>query len=381
MKGQITARGKDTWRLRVDLGHDPVTGNRRIVSRTVHGNKTEGQRQLRAMIAENEDAAPGSGTTFGVLLAKWLEHRQPSISPATWARYEQAVRTHLTPALGKVKLAGLGAFHLDGLYRERLAAGDQPASVVKIHQVASNALSQAVKWGWLTVNPALRATPPKVGKSSCQAPHPDVVARIFSEVAVSDPDFAFYLHLAATTGARRGELCALRWSDLDPEARTLTIERASIVIKGSQVLIKGLKAGPVRRLTLPTTTVANFAAHRLRASERLLAGGLKLGPDDYVFPAERDAAGFATLRADRPNRPDGMTQRWGRLRVRCEAQDVRLHDLRHYAATELVTLGVDVKTVMQRCGWTTLATANRYIHGRDEADRNAADLLDRALTR
>jgi integrase len=83
---------------------------------------------------------------------------------------------------------------------------------------------------------------------------------------------------------------------------------------------------------------------------------------------------------DRPTRPDVMTHRWARLRATVPgAEKVRLHDLRHHAATQFVTEGVDVREVMRRLGWTTLATAQRYIHAVDEADAAAADAMERAL--
>lgn len=369
MRGTLQPRGSGTWRLRVDAGRDPVTGRRRVISRTIRTpRKREAEAALAALVTEVAGQDPQAVITFGRLLAEWLDGLD--VSPLTRTRYDQAARVHLLPALGDKPLDRLGTIDLDRLYRAMTRAGHAPASVRKVHQVASTALEQAVDWGWLRVNPARKSKPPKVPRGKIRPPTPEVVRQAFAVLAERDPELAVFVHLAAVSGCRRGELCALRWGDLDHERATLSVSRAVVALPGGVVIEKSTKTDTERRLRLPAVTLVNLDAHRLRVRQRLMAAGVEhQGVDSFVFPAEFDPR--------RPTRPDRMTARWMRLRGAAGASGVRLHDLRHHAATQLVAGGVDVRTVMDRMGWTSMPTAQRYIHAVAETDAAAAAVFDR----
>lgn len=369
MRGTIQSRGKGVWRIRVDAGTDPVTGHRRQASRTVHGLKRDAEAELAKMVLAHRNRQAEASVTLEVLVSRWLDGAD--LSPLTRQRYAQAARLHLLPALGAKPVARVTVYDLDQLYRSMTEAGHAPASVRKVHQVAATALAQGVRWGWLGANPALQASPPRVPRRELVPPSTEMVRRAFAAAAEEDPDFATFVHLAAVTGCRRAELCALRWSDLDFDRGVLTVRRAVIVLPGGRVVEKSTKTDDVRRMTLPPTTVVNLATHRIRVAERLLAAGIGQQRDGYVFPAPFDPS--------RPARPDLMSHRWARLREAIGAGDVRLHDLRHHSATELIAGGVDLRTVMARLGWRNLATAERYIHVVEAKDRAAAEVLERAL--
>src|SRR5207248_5999057 len=100
-----------------------------------------------------------------------------------------------------------------------------PARVLKVHSILRAALRQAVRWQMITDNPATHASPPRPVRPPVQAPTPDDVARLLAAAQAEDPEFALYLRLAAVTGARRGELCALRWDDIDLERGQFGVAR------------------------------------------------------------------------------------------------------------------------------------------------------------
>jgi integrase len=156
----------------------------------------------------------------------------------------------------------------------------------------------------------------------------------------ADPDFAVLLWLAATTGARRGELCALRWSSVDLEAAELVSSRNPIQRDG-QLVEKDTKTHAARRIALSDDSVALLTEHQARCAQRSEACGLALPGDAYIFSF--DAAGR------QPMHPDSVTHRFSRLTRRLGLR-TRLHDLRHYAATQLIAGGVDVRTVSGRIG-------------------------------
>ena len=182
------------------------------------------------------------------------------------------------------------------------------------------ALAQAVRWEWIATNPADRVDTRKRFAGPARAivpPAPDVVARLLDGAADMDHDFGVWLHLAAATGARRGELCALRWSDIDLDAATVVVER-SIAI-GDTLVEKTTKTGNRRRVSLAAPTVAALRAHRRRCAERSLACGAPLAVDAFVFSFDVDCSS--------PWRPDLVTHRFGRLCRQLDVDGVRLHDL------------------------------------------------------
>ena len=172
--------------------------------------------------------------------------------------------------------------------------------------------------------------------------------------------------LSAATGARRSELLALRWDDLDLVRGVVTISRG--VVNGPDGLVeKDTKTHQARRVTLDSATLAVLAAHREAAVQR--ARMAQVAPLSGALLFSRDGLG------EEPWYPDSITRRFHRL---CGAglEGVRLHDLRHYVATQLLAAGVDVRTVAGRLGHRNAATTlNVYAHFLPEADRRAADVL------
>ena len=173
------------------------------------------------------------------------------------------IQTHLKPAIGSVRLSKLTAQHLDSVYA---SVNHSPASIRKIHQVASGALKQAVRWKLVARNVAEEATPPSLGARNINPPEPHVLRQLLDALPV---DFSHMLQLAATTGMRRGELCAIRWRDIDFDKCSLSISKSVIVVRGGTAE-KPTKTGTTRVITLDPTTLRTLVAARRMASERAL---------------------------------------------------------------------------------------------------------------
>ncbi len=138
----------------------------------------------------------------------------------------------------------------------------------KTHAVIRRALNQAMRWGWIAANPASLARPPRVRTQTLNPPEPAGVLRLIAEAERADPDLACFLLLAATTGARRGELCALRWSDLDKKTGALTISRSIVETQGSTLIEKDTKTHSSRRIALDSGSIAALTAQRSRCQRR-----------------------------------------------------------------------------------------------------------------
>ena len=304
--------------------------------------------------------------TVAELCEAWYRHVEPDLSASVAPEYRRLLDRRILPRFGALPLDALTAADLDGWYAELRTGseGGRPLaanSVRRLHAILRRALNQGLRWGWLTENPADRATPPRARRTDLAVPSPKVVARLLAEAQRTNPALACFLRLAATTGARRGELCALRWTDVDLDAAVLTIGHGVVEHPTRGLVVQDTKTHAVRRLALDPGTVAALAAHRDGA-----------GLDAFVFS---HAAG-----GSRPWRPHYVTLAFTRLRDQVALPRFRLHDLRHFAATQLLAGGQDVRTVAGRLGHADASvTLGTYAHFLAVADRHAADLLGRLV--
>jgi integrase len=174
-----------------------------------------------------------------------------------------------------------------------------------------------------------------------QAPSVDVVHKVINAAEKRDPRLAPLLMLAALTGMRRGELCALRWSDIDLLLGIVNVSRSLVVVPGG-VSEKTVKTGRSRKVALDPFGIALLTEHRARVEGWVTAVGSTLGPDVFVF--------FPLVEAETPFRPDNVRSFFIRVWDEVGAPDIRLYDLRHFTATQLIGAGVDVRTVADRLG-------------------------------
>jgi integrase len=374
MAGSMRRRGKESWELRVHAGRDVDSGRKQYVTRTVHGTKREAARELARLVAQVDDGlVVAKAGTVGDLCERWYDQAEPNLSPVVADNYRRLLNRHILPRFGSTPLRRLRTSDLDAWYAELRRHGGEggrplaPNSVVRIHALLHRALGQAVKWDWLTTNPASAASPPRPKRHTIVLPEAADVLRLMVAAEDVNPGLPVFFRLAAATGARRGELCALRWSDLDLGLGQLTISRGLVEASG-RVIEKDTKTHAARRMTLDAGTISDLERHREHCREVARACGADLCRDAYVF--SRDPAG-----AD-PWRPGYVTLAFGRLRDELGLTGVRLHDLRHFNATNLLSNGTDIRTVSGRLGHADASTTlNIYAHFMKQADREAAALL------
>jgi integrase len=365
MRGSITRRGK-AWRITVDAGPDPVTGKRRQIRRTVHGTKSDATEALNALIGEHRAGVThGHDATVGELLDRWFATAK--LAPSTRADRRSALR-HVPPGVRAMPVWRLRAHDLDAMYAHLEREGLQPARIRTVHSVVRTALRQAVRWQWIARNPALDASPPPVTRATIKPPSPEQVRTL---LAAADGQLATYLRLSAHLGARRGEVCALQWADIDLDRQQVTIRRAwSDGGKGVGMVLKSTKTDRERTVALDQLAVAMLRSRRIECARVALEVGAPPGP--WVFAA--DPLGVTAVR------PDLMTHRFAALRRRLDLEHVRLHDLRHFVATTLLAAGVDPRTVSGRLGHArTSTTLDIYAAFVPARDQDAADVLGRLL--
>ena len=373
MRGSKRKLRTGVWELRVALGKDPVTGKYRQLSRTFHGPARAADDALRDLVDKYGDGSEdGIGATFGHLLDKWLEESERmDLSPTTLRTYRAQVDRTIRPRLGKVKLTQLTTKNLDDLYGQMKDEGLSPKTIRNHHAIISSALHQAVRWGWVRENIAERAKPPRVTMRRVTAPSVEAVRSVIEAAEDRDPRLAPLLMLAALTGMRRGELCALRWTDVDFERCELDVSRSVVVVPGG-LAEKGTKTHRFRIVALDEVGVALLLRHRANVEDWAQQAEVIVPDDAFVFSHAVDGS--------KPFRPDNVTGFFTRVRDSLGLHDVRLHDLRHFTATQLIGAGVDVRTVAGRLGHSDPSVTLRvYSHALEERDRAAADVMGRVL--
>jgi integrase len=364
MTGHIRKRGKSSWEVRYSVGGERKTA-------TVRGSKKDAERKLRALLDLADRGLAPSKDTCGAWFATWLGAIQLEVSPVTHAYYTGTVDRIFKPAFGEIKLADLNMFTIRKTWAElgqRLA----PASVRVAHRILSACLSYAVEGGLISSNPCAnwrkgRGLPPMRDQEMTALTRRELSTLI--NAARDRTDLFAPVVLGAGLGARRGEVCALKWLHIDVQSGDVRIVEALKELSADNVITGPPKSGRARKVRLPTSYLALLREWRSIQAQQLLLLGHRVTPDDYVCTDE----------AGRNMTPERLTAQFGALAKRC-GFSITFHGLRHTHASLLLEGGQSVKAVQLRLGHATAAqTLNVYSHViRDGAD-DEADRLDRAL--
>jgi len=378
-RGHIETRPSGRFRVKVYAGDDPLTGKQNYLTKTTDTYR-EAEIELTKLLGQvDENKHPRTAVTVSQVVAQWLEVAE--LADTTRQRYEGLVRLYIEPTLGSHMAAKLDAELLERLYsrmrrcnrlcakpaRDHVCKPLSASTVRQTHFVLRAALDRAVRWNYLGVNVAAMAAPPAFERSDPDPPSAEEIAALLND-AWRDPAWGLFLWLTMITGCRRGEMCALRWSDVDLTRRVVSVSRSYSQIVGSS-REKATKSNQKRRLALDEHTVSLLRDYRTECQATCAELGVLLAPSAFVFSNSPDSS-TALL-------PSTVTQRYRRVALRAGLRSTRLHALRHYSATELLTAGVDLRTVAGRLGHgsgggTTLRFYAAWV---EAADQGAADAM------
>lgn len=357
--------GSGRWELRAYVGREPETGRPRQVSRIFRGGKRAANKELAALVTKvsKGEVQTGSSATFGHLLDEWMARVvERNRAKSTIETYRIHVEKYIKPELGSLKVAKLDAYTLDRYFQSLEEVVGLSASTVKLnHAVVSGALTQGVKWGWLKANPARSTTLGEVTRDNTRALTVEQLRDLYWAARDEDEDMAMVIALAALTGCRRGELCGLRWSDLDRSRQCLKVERAWVPGVGGQHLTT-TKTKDSRTVFVGAEGVALL--NQYFDSKRDLLGH-DPGPDGWLLSLDG---------GETPMRAKALTAYVTRLGNKLKIP-VHFHSLRHFAATEVVHAGVDLPTAAGHLGHSPQVMAGVYLHSSDERGQQAGELI------
>lgn len=363
--------------------------------RVVYGStQREARARLRELERSVEDGLPvraGRALTVGQYLEQqWVAVTLPArvrsgrLKPSTFDSYRDVVERHIVPQLGREPLAKLTPAKVRAWVAAKQSqpgARGRPLSarsVAYYHAVLRKALADAVRDELVARNVAALVEPPVVRREPVQPLTLDE-ARSLLDAASTDRLRVLWLTMLSL-GLRRGEALALRWSDLDLDAGTVTIRRSLQRLRGDRDARTGRRRGQLvelapktdrsaATLAMPDALVAALRDHRkAQAAERLAA--VAWVEPDLVF----------TTSVGTPLEPRNVNRAWEALCGRAGVRQLRLHDLRHSAASFMLSAGVDLKTIQTTLRHTRLSTtADVYAHVLDDVKRHAAERMDGVL--
>jgi integrase len=375
MRGHIRERSPGRWAIILEQ-HDSATGKRKRKWHSFHGTKRQAQIECARLISEMKGGTylEPNKTTVAQFLDRWLEHTKSQVTPKSLERYAGLVNQNIVPMLGAVHLSKLKPAQISAAYSTALASGRKdgtgglsPRTVGHMHRVLKQALGQAVRWELLGRNPADAVDPPKVDWKPMQTYDLPQTAELIE--AVRGTPLLVPALLAVLCGLRRGEICALRWRNVDLVTGQISVVESLEQTKAG-LRFKSPKSGKGRTVALSAMVVEELRSHRVRRAQELLRFGVGLSDDDLVI-AHADGSVV---------QPIYISQHWARTIRTTELAHLRFHDLRHAHATHLLANGVHPKVASERLGHSKVGiTLDLYSHVIPGMQEDAAAMVDNAL--
>lgn len=315
---------------------------------------------------EGSYVAPNKETVKS-FLRDWMEIHKEGLANSTVSGYKKNIE-YINEYIGSVPLQRLSTAHVEKLYRQITKdKGLSGTYLLYIHRVLSVAMKYACKINLLTSNPCLYATPPKKNKFTASFVKPEDISKYLD--LFRDSWLFPAVALSLICGLRRSEALALQWQDIDFKDGIIRILHSVERIDG-EFKLKTPKSGKSRNVSVPQSLIDVLKTHKKKQKEmRLLLGeeykvsDFVVTEDDGTRPDPHYASRFFMRRMNRSNLPR-----------------VRFHDLRHTAASLMIMEGIDLKTISEVLGHSSITiTADTYVHVLDEAKKKAADSLNKYL--
>jgi integrase len=306
--------------------------------------------------------------TVGAYFDQWLSHARGRVRAKTYDGYACLIRLYALPHLGSMLISEVVPLSIQRLYAELLARGLSGGTILNLHLVLTQAFAQATRWGMIPANPVAGAQPPRPRRPEIAMVDPALAERILA--ATAGTFFELPAAIAIATGMRRGEILALRWSDLDPDLGVVHVRR-SLQTSGGQLVFEEPKTRRSRRaVDIPALLLPYLVRQREAQAIRRERCASWVDPDLVI-----DAGN------GRPLNPDTLSSGWYRFCKRSGLPHIRFHDLRHAHATLMLLQGVHPKVVSERLGHASIGiTLDTYSHVLPSMQTEAVAAFDRLFT-
>ncbi|MBG9786618.1 site-specific integrase [Brevibacillus laterosporus] len=381
----IERRGKDSFRLIVEVGYD-ANGKRIKRTKTIKGvGKREAEKELAKFIMEVESGeyiAPEK-MTLATFVDEWKEkYAKRELAPKTLENYLIQINNRILPEFGHMRLDQIKPLHIitfinklqgEGIRNDNREGKLSSSMIEYIHKVLKNIFNRAVEWKVIKKHPMESLKKPKVEQEEMSVYEEEEIRLLFIALEKESLMWRTMVTLALTCGLRRGELLALEWDNVNFEESYIYIKQSLSYSKESGYLIKEPKTkNSKRKVSIPLSIIPDLKELKKQAmKDRLKAEELWEGGERFfVF----------TSWHGKPLYPSSVKTWWSRFTKRHALRYIRFHDLRHTSATLLINQGVHTKIVSQRLGHAKTSTTNDiYAHVLLSADKETAKHFDSLL--
>lgn len=273
----------------------------------------------------------GPATTFNDAIAGWKLNGWQDLSPLTAARYESVWKLHIKADIGKRRIASVGPYDVERYFRKLKSNGAGRETVRYVRSVLHRACRLARKWSGNTLpNPVADTELPVYSSAetpdAVRAPSADEVVAVLVAAVALDVRYAIGLRIVAATGMRRGEACGLRWSDVDFDRSTLSINQSAIPAAGGAAIKSPKTRASIRQVAIDPGTLESLRSLRETQEELARFAGVELPPGSFVLSVV--PGGTTALH------PDTLSKAFAKARKSAKvAAEIHLHSLRHFQAS------------------------------------------------
>jgi len=363
-EGSIYQRKNGTWRAQV------VIDDRRIS----HSAKTKSECQLwlrttLGQLDQGWDYERGQ-ITLEEYLQEWMDAHKAALRDHTIHRYEQIIRSHIVPNIGKIELMDLHLSRIERLYSKLIEEGIGIRTTREVHAILHKSLKKAERYGYILNNPANGAALPRYTHSEMKVLDENQVSRLL--MAARNSVYGQLYHIAVVTGMRQGELFGLKWDDLKWNSGVIYVKRQVQRVPGQawKFVEPKTKAGR-RTITLGEGSLQILREHREKQLNRKLKAGDRWQEFSLIFPSS----------VGTPLTPSNLHRDFHRVLALAVLSRIRFHDLRHTAASLMLNHGVPVIVVSKILGHAKPSTTmDIYGHLINEMQEEAARIMDELVT-
>ncbi|WIY83018.1 tyrosine-type recombinase/integrase [Propionimicrobium sp. PCR01-08-3] len=363
------------WSYRVSNGYDPQTGKRRVINGRSYPTLKQAQTALNAdRVAKDQGRLrKPSETTLAAYAPIWLERRTTMgarpLKATTAAQYRAYLVNDIIPQLGHVKIAELRRSHVQSFVDDLAKDGRGAVTIKRIVATLQSVLTGAVKDGLIETNIARSVDTPTVQKETRTIWSPDDVARFFQ--AVSTDRLGPMYELTLYAALRRGEVCGLRWDDVDFTEQTLTIQHNRVRVGGVPTEQTPKTASSAAVVALSAPALEALKAWRFRQDLERQDAGDAWASEGHVFTDELGGA------LD----PQLPTYWFGKIVKAQGLPPMTFHGLRHVAATLIWESGADILHVSKALRHSSIGvTSTVYTHMKESEQRATFEAIANQLS-